>query len=394
MGIRAHVEPDHWDSLALTYTDVLEWELGVGFMLGEVTKIDASEKCAYVRTVFSELEDIVPFDYCIVAVGCKSPHGSSSWLPTVNLRERVESGMDRALDERKLEGRRRRIIQEHQHLVLLNRMKGTVMIVGARFYGVECACQIKHAFPDIDVVLVDVLKRCLGPLSQEAAEFCQKHMDSVGIRTIYNANLNINQRTEITEEFCSSIGVSEKVDKIYFLSGVKHCNNFLPTTTQSEEGYGGMGWILINQHFQVVTRGGEEWGHGCIFAVGDCNIVNVRGNTSKNAPLPKTVHVAEEQAVQACRNIQILDRRLYGGCLPCNKRMRSSSEIRGAGLFILSLGREDGCFLAAGISGKIRCRGLAAVVLKDTIESTKLAHYRGDHRLSKVIWYLVHHWCC
>merc|ERR1712137_658535 len=119
------------------------------------------------------------------------------------------------------------------------------------------------------------------------------------------------------------------------------------------------------------------------------------GNTPKNAPLPKTAHVAEEQAIHACRNIQISDRRLYGGCFPCNKNMRSSSEIRGSGLFILSLGREDGCFLAgSGISGKIRCRGLAAVALKNTIESTKLAQCRGDHCLAKVIWYLVHHWCC
>merc|ERR1712232_752132 len=97
----------------------------------------------------------------------------------------------------------------------------------------------------------------------------------------------------------------------------------MPKETLSERGPAGGGWILVNKHLQVVTRAGEPWGDGCIFAVGDC-IVGCVGepNAWEIPPVPKTGYPAEQQALHACRNIRALDNTWYGGtvklggCIP------------------------------------------------------------------------------
>ena len=67
----------------------------------------------------------------------------------------------------------------------MNEKKGSVLIVGAGFIGVEWATEIKYFFPDIEVAICDMLPKCLGPLPESAKAYCQSYMDKEGITSIY-----------------------------------------------------------------------------------------------------------------------------------------------------------------------------------------------------------------
>jgi len=99
--------------------------------------------------------------------------------------------------------------------------------------------------------------------------------------------------------------------------GVKASNYFMPAETLSDKGPGGGGWIHMNSKLQVTTKAGEVWGKGVVFAVGDCNYgcIGSPGNWVLN-PIPKISYPSEEQALQACHNLIVLDKQKYGygGC--------------------------------------------------------------------------------
>ena len=130
--LRAVVQPSHLDSLTFLYHEALERRLGVGFICGEVTMIDGQRLCAHVRTTFDEKEDVVPFDFCLVAIGCScnplSPTGETPWRPTVHQAARAESEV-KHLDERYLQGRRRGILEEYKRLHDLERKRANVPLL-------------------------------------------------------------------------------------------------------------------------------------------------------------------------------------------------------------------------------------------------------------------------
>jgi len=424
---RAYAEPGHWDSLTFPYKEILERTFGVGFIFGEVLAIDGDRREATVKTIFAVEEDIVPFDFCLIAGGCNfnslSPIGESQWFPTIHGKHRLSSEV-RHLDERFLEGRRRRILEEHQALAQLNHQQGTVLVNGAGFMGVEWACELKHFFPKLRVTVIDFLPRCLGPLPEDAARYCEEYMKNVGIKTVYKVKYNPND-----SGFWSKIGMPKRANRTYNCAGVKQSNYFMPSNTLSDKGPGGGGWILINKHLQVITKSQDVWGGGTIFACGDCSVACVgerlkpsqsearKGRSATEPasptqenweipPMPKTGYPAEQQAVHASKNICAKDRELYGGsawlcCIPlpgcCGRtQLRSTWYPWGAGIFAISLGPNDGCFIVGTNnhknSGRLQHRGHFAAALKELIETTKIAHCRGDHYISAFLWYTIHHW--
>eukprot|EP00747_Dinoflagellata_sp_TGD_P196755 gnl/TRDRNA2_/TRDRNA2_67268_c1_seq1.p1 gnl/TRDRNA2_/TRDRNA2_67268_c1~~gnl/TRDRNA2_/TRDRNA2_67268_c1_seq1.p1 ORF type:complete len:392 (+),score=60.86 gnl/TRDRNA2_/TRDRNA2_67268_c1_seq1:70-1176(+) len=355
--------------------------------------------------MFAEEEDVVPFDFCVIAGGCNFNQciqsGESPWFPVVHESWRTDSEV-RHLDERFLEGRRRHILEEHQQLVQMNARHATVLVVGAGFMGVEWACELQHHFPQLQITVSDFLPRCLGPLPEEAAVYCEQFMKDRGIKTVYGVKYDRNN-----SRFWTNVGLPDKADKTYILSGVKHSNYFMPKTTLSDKGPGGGGWILNNKHLQVVSRDQELWGGGAIFAVGDC-IFGCIGepNNWEIPPIPKTGYPAEEQAVHACRNIRALDRKWYGGVPWCGSvplpvflgpsRLRSTWYPWGAGIFAISLGPSDGLLIVGTTetknSGRVRNVGLVAAAQKELVETTKVAQCRGDHMLASLFWHVIHHW--
>ncbi|CAL1130118.1 unnamed protein product [Cladocopium goreaui] len=317
------------------------------------------------------LEEI-DFHFCLIASGCNfnqfSRYGTSPWFPVIHQVARQGS----ELDERFLESRRRTILREHQQLTDLNLRKASVLVVGAGYQAVQWACELNYFFPSLRVFLADFMPRCLGPLPEDAAAYCEDYMRSHGISTQYNVKYDEN-----SEAFWQRIGLPERADRTYVLSGAKHSNYFVDEAAQSQRGPGGGGWILVNQFLQVVTKTGERWGGGNIFAVGDC--VSSSGEASKwDLPqLPKTGFPAEQQAMQAARNIKALDRRWFAkrclGCVPreglCSPwHLRPTWFPWAAGIFAISLGPEDGVVIVGAKyekgSGRVYCRGALAAAIK------------------------------
>lgn len=420
--LRAYADPSHWDSLTFLYKDVLERVFGVGFIWGEVISIDGEQKFANVKTMFAKDEDVVPFDFCIIAGGCNfNPtlvSGESAWFPTIH-----QQNIDRSeavhphLDERFLEGRRRRILEEHHKLQQLNNGEdssgNSVLIVGAGAYGVEWACELQHFFPKLQITICDFIPYLLLPLPPDAKEYCEDYLKSRGIRTVFNVKFDANRSDS---KFWDKVGLKQGMAKVYVVSGVKQSNYFMPKNTLSDKGPSGGGWITHNQHLQVMTKDtpikkGEVWAaHGVVFAVGDC-IYGCIGEVKEDfkdgmPPVPKTGYTAEQQAIHCAQNVDILDRQLHGGsgrcfCLPMpgflgRSSLRNTWYPWGSGMFAISLGPSDGCFIV-GVnhlkdSGRIKYTGQIAAALKELIETTKVAQCRGEHSLSQLIWYTIHHW--
>ncbi|CAE8663795.1 unnamed protein product, partial [Polarella glacialis] len=157
--------------------------------------------------------------------------------------------------------------------------------------GVEWACELRHFFPGLHITVTDFLPRCLGPLPDDAAKYCEDYMQRNGIRTYYGVKYDKEGR-----QFWGKIGLPSGADKTYILSGVKNSNYFMPKNTLSDKGPGGGGWVLTNRYLQVVTRSGEKWGQGLVFAVGDCIAGSVGDAPNwELPPVPKTGYPAEQQ---------------------------------------------------------------------------------------------------
>lgn len=397
--LRAYVKPDHWETLVFPYQEVLESRLKVSFVWGEVVALNYH--CAKVQMVQGEEpEEEIPFHFCIITTGCNfdqlSEYGVSPWFPVIHECARAQRS---AMDERYLEFRRRRILQEHQQLIELNNKRAHILVVGAGYQGVQWACELRYFFPSLTVFLTDFMPRCLGPLPEEAAQYCEEYMRSHGILTKYNIKYDRN-----SDGFWQRIGLPHGAAKTYVLSGAKHSNYFVDEAAQSQRGPGGGGWILVNKFMQVVTSSGERLGEGAIFAAGDCVSSSNEAPKWELPPLPKTGFPAEQQAMLACRNIKALDRWWFAkrccGCMSlqhlCGPRtLRPTWLPWAAGIFAISLGPDDGVVIVGAKyekgSGRVCCRGTLAAALKDLVEVTKVASSKHEHWLSCALWYCLHH---
>ena len=400
--LRAYVKPEHWETLVFPYQEVLEDRLKVTFKCGEVVALHSDLHCAEVRMIWGEELEEIEFHFCLIAAGCNfnqlSRFGISPWFPVIHERAR-DGKWD--LDERFLESRRRSILREHQQLVDLHARKASILVVGAGYQAVQWACELNYFFPSLRVFLVDFMPRCLGPLPEDAAAYCEEYMRKHGISTQYNVKYDEN-----SEAFWHRVGLPDRADKIYVLSGAKHSNYFVDEVAQSQRGPGGGGWILINKFLQVVTKTGERWGEGAIFAVGDCASSSGEASKWELPQLPKTGFPAEQQAIQASKNIKALDRRWFAkrcclGGLPmqhlCGPRyLRPTWFPWAAGIFAISLGPDDGVLIVGAKyekgSGRVYCRGAIAAAIKDLVEVTKVASSKHEHWLSCTLWYCLHQW--
>merc|ERR1711966_645997 len=192
-------------------------------------------------------------------------HGESLWFPTVWEKARVDSDWKQH-DERHLQGRRDHIMDEFNYLKGLNDKKGSLLIVGAGFIGVEWATEID--------------------------EYFQAYMDRKGINCKYGVKFNPND-----PEGYKVLGIS-KPDKTYISTGFKSSCWFMPKQVMSQynpleadeiekdmrkKGPAGGGWICVDKELRVVKKnargerelfGADEKGHCRVYAVGDCNMVD------------------------------------------------------------------------------------------------------------------------
>lgn len=392
--LRAFMDPERHDAITFSLQEVLEHKMGVKFICGEVLELDGGRKIASIKCIAGgplEFE----FDYCIICTGCNynpiKPLGESLWCPTVHEAAIAVSDW-KNLDERRLEGRRQHVVEEHRKLSNLNNRSAAILIVGAGFIGVEWAAELNHFFPNLNITIIDFFPNCLGPLPASAAEYCSGYMKRHGIREVYGKKYSPNSTT-----FWESIGMPGGADETYICTGVRACNYFMPKSTLSDTGPGGGGWILINRKLQVTKKpseGGEVWADGTVYAVGDCNLGCVgKGPNFDLAPVPKISYAGEEQARHACLNVIRMASCEEPGRRDC-KLLLNTWWPWGAGMFDISLGPNDACFVVGANeikgSGWVASKGRLAAFHKMMIETTKVAECKHGC-IGILLWYFVHH---
>jgi hypothetical protein len=410
--LRAYVKPKHLDALTFTLQPVIEGRMGCKFIWGEVLKLDGQERTAIIKPMFVDKEEVVDFDFCIIASGCNfgmlHKWGESLWFPTVHAEARLQ-GSWAHLDERFLEGRRRHILEEFSELKALQEKKANILVVGAGFIGVEWVTELEHFFYGMKLHIIDMLPLPLGPLPKKAAEYCVKYMTKKKIKQLYSEKYNPNDQA-----FWDKIGLPNKADKQYNCMGVKASNYFMPAETLSKFGPGGGKWILMDMTLAVKTKEGKPWatddkGYARVYAIGDCNLGCVDSENHGEAGfagfekwacpvIPKISYPGEEEGVIACANISQIDRLVYRG----EKEDHFGNALGphnlhwpwGAGMFATSLGPDDACFVAGASwvknSGTMCVCGQLCAVQKEIIEASKVDECANGF-IGRCIWYFVHH---
>jgi len=410
--LRAFVKPAHFDALTFTLQPVFERKMGVKFIWGEVTELIKSDEegagvlhKAKIKPMFTPANhvDTITFHYCVICAGCNfnplHQFGESLWFATIHEKARPASTWSH-IDERFIEGRRRHILEEYDEVARLAKAKSNLLIVGAGFIGVEWCTEIDYYFEDMEMTIMDLLPRCLGPLPDSAAMYCSEYMDAQGIKEFYGVKYN-----EKDNDMWKAIELPNKADKIYICMGVKASNYFMPDKVKSAKGPGGGGWIHFNRYMQVTEKSDEEgkvWGNGDFFAVGDCNYGCIgKPGAWILPPIPKISYPGEEQAMHACVNLMINDRLRFPQCsiAPCcvPTKMKATWWPWGAGMFATSLGPHDACFVLAANhekgSGFMVNWWIPAALQKEIIETTKVDEMK-DNCIGILIWHFVHHTPC
>jgi len=405
--LRAYVKPKHYDALSFNLHPVIETSMGCKFIWGEVLKLDGAERTALIKPMFTNKEETIDFDYCVIACGCNfgpfKPKGESLWFPTVHQVGREVSEW-KQFDERYIEGRRRHIWAEWQSIRELEKKKSTILVVGAGFIGVEWVTELQHFFPELQLTIIDFLDKPLGPLPAYAKSYCMKYMDRVKITQKYGT------KKEDSDKWYAEMGWPKgtRPDKEYVCVGVKASNYFMPDSCLSEKGPGGGGWIHMDQSLAVTTREGAKWsvdnkGFARVYAVGDCNYgcVPAAGKAPGDwpiPPIPKISYPGEEEAVIAVRNIEKTDHLVYGSkttdCFGGKLEIMDMHWPWGAGMFATSLGPDKACFVIGANwvpnSGYTVVYGSICAVQKEFIEQSKTNECRMGI-WGRLIWHFVHH---
>merc|ERR1719446_637026 len=317
-------------------------------------------------------------------------------------------------------GRQAHINAEYQKLVDLNKKKGSVLIVGAGFIGVEWATEIDYFFKNITVSICDMLPKCLGPLPDSAKDYCQAYMDKKGIKSVYGVKFNPND-----PEGYKVLNIT-KPDITYIATGFKASCWFMPkevmtqySATESDnvekdvrkKGPAGGGWIRTSIKLEVLKQNPDgsntiyapdEKGYSRIYAVGDCNML------ADLPPIPKISYPGEEQAAVACRQIEAIDWQVYQKkdkgwyfipkfwpALPCYGEIKLTDFWWpwGSGMFATSLGVDDACFVIAANpkpgSGYMVVWGNLCAWQKWYIEWSKVDQCKQGW-IGMLTWFLVH----
>jgi len=385
--------------------------------------------------MFTDSQEIIDFDYCIITAGCNfgpfKPKGESLWFPTVHEIGRSVSEWPQ-FDERFIEGRRRHIFHEYAAIDKLRKEETPILVVGAGFIGVEWVTELQHFFKGLSLQLTDILPAPLGPLPLKAKAYCQRYMSKVGINQFYQHRIDWQaaggptlykitdpkKKTEEKQEWLSVNIKNPSALKQYICIGVKASNYFMPESTLSAKGPGGGGWILMDKTLAVKDRDNNVWckdeqGYPRIFAVGDCNygcITPISDNEQMAGgnpgapsewpipPIPKISYPGEEEGVIAAKNVEKIDHLFYGNnaedCFGTKREIHGMHWPWGAGMFATSLGPHDACFVVSANwtpnSGFTVLYGSISAVQKEFIEHSKVDECAHGF-LGRAIWHFVHH---
>lgn len=414
---RAYVHPREHRKLARRYQPICD-HLNVQFLWGEARQVDIEKKSVCIKEMHRK--DIIErrYDYLLVTAGSeygislvhakRAGHGEEClWYPTF-LEGCIEKSAWSGLDERFLAGRRNHLEQEYGELGALHRAKGTILVIGAGFVGVEFATEVKHYFPDIDVVVVESRDCCVGVMPKSCIEYCQAYMERNGIKTIYGEKytkfLNPEEQpsgspktpgadeVKVTldklPEMAKEWGIAEP-SRIYMAVGLRAINQFLPDCCLSPIKGSRGGWIKTSIHQQVLCNGEPMRD---VFAAGNCC-------EHEGLTLPKNSFPAEDMAAVACHNIRVAQASKRGktsGCFSFMGRRKTFKKTHwswGTGLCATSLGPHDASFVAgsspAAGSGYHVLWGYPSALQKEFIRWSKVDQI-SNGCVGSLVWSLIH----
>jgi len=395
---RPYADPSYHGKLVLEYAKVCE-KLGANWMQGRALEIQESgqvlvERCLGQEGAANNEVDNVPFDYCVVAAGCEygalvsvrrdaRPAPASLWVAVAN----------EDMDERSLESRQRYIEKEFKVLSAMADKGDHVCIIGAGLIGLELAAEFRHAFPKLQLSVVDPRSSCCPTLPKRARAYVQRYCDRNGIHTFYNKDLKWVNSEDAKKQWARlDLPAPERV---YICIGMRPGNQMLPSAA-----YNRNGWVQVAPTLQVQLRhdGDDDETQavtgssrmddddsessllmgGRIFAVGSC-VYEVPGLP----PLPKNSFPAEDMAALAAKNIKRMER----------GRPTKSLRWRWLGTLVaLGLGPNDGVLVGGCYGshrGRVLFRGRPVAWLKEVIRWSKVKECAGN-LVGKLIWRFVH----
>lgn len=395
--LRAYADPATWENIVIRHEDAIARFSNARFVQGEVVSLRPGS--ASVIAFSDNIKLTIRFNYCIVATGCSwAPRGitgESLWRPSSLSAARQDSQWA-SHDERTVNGRRKHVMEMHKSLWALSDRKGSVLVVGADYLGVEWACNLKHFFRGLRVAVVDSVDRCLPSLPLGAASYADDRMRSQGIIPYYSEPYEPDKKG-----FWKKVGLQRAPDITFVMNGIAARNAFMPPSTGSLRGPGGGGWILTNTQLQVCQRDGADrpgqvWASGRIFAAGDCRYGAVVGTSTRKKlgssdqrdsaeipfqsfdipPVPKTALAAIYWAEVACSNI---------GSLVQGRPLKEAGWPVIAGSIAVSLGPNDGVVAMkitwARDSGEVVLTGERAAELKRCLSWPDDAEFLGTPSL-------------
>lgn len=386
--LRALVSPGHHSRISFDYREVLEKELGVEFICGEVDQLDVSaegQRGGSVRIQSgdeaSSSSSRLSFDYCVVAVGVNN----GRWKPQMHAMQkplRSEHGrrLPRATGpERTVEARQKSLHAWREAISGAKR----VVVVGAGLVGVELAGELAYFYPRMKVTLVDALNTVLPQLSHDARAYAQDYLKGQGVKLA------------LGEAFSTDLYGQDGEDAYVIWcigSQARSSALFDSDTTVLQDN----GQIRVNRRMQVQRRVNrdagkvpepgaeaegvdefEAFGQGKVFAVGDA--ASVMG-----VPTRQVIYHGEEMAAVAVANIEAAEE---------FAKPRVFAETGVASVIemlpypcCVSLGPQDGLFCTQ--SELIATGGLAAT-MKQLIEETKMRDLQGELP-SSLLWHYMH----
>lgn len=289
------------------------------------------------------------FDYCVVAVGVANglwkprsledlsgptAASSSSTISTARPTKQqpaqpavpVPSPGGSALDERRLDGRRRNLQLLHEKLA---NAPGAV-VVGAGLVGVELAAELAHFFPRLKVTLVDGAAHVLPQLADPARDYTMEFFAKHGVKLRLGQPF-VPELVSEGEVVLWCVGTKPRASELFVDRSVLRSNGQIRVNKRMQVlGSSHMGLTSVEELNHGVVL--QPLGQGQIFAIGDAASV-------EGVPLAQMIFHGEEMASIAVANIEAAENVASPIALGGAKK---EAEVGQPLLACTSLGPQDG----------------------------------------------------
>jgi len=345
--LRLLVDETHVDKIT---APILHPHSTARLLQGEMTAVQPTSNTISIRTPSGD-KAVVNYDYLLVGTGSEypAPFKPSRAEPTLASRKATWRSEYKKLEAAK-----------------------SVIVVGGGLVGTEVVGEIRTAYPDTTVTVVDGFSQCCANLPSSTVSYVGKWMRSHGVRLEMNAKIKMENPSlgfpaglAITDTTVTlEDGRVLEADLVYRCLGMKPASSALQNGLQPA--LNPRGSLLVEDTLQVK-------GHRNIFGMGDVML----HETTRELKLG---HTAEVNAHVVVENI----RRLAAGDVPLAQYPHGATGAATTPkIFCLSLGQHDA---SLGFNSLI-INGWLAALVKHFLEWSKVRQ-QADTPLGRGIWVL------